>query len=120
MAAVQQGTAGGMAILPFALAGGTADCPRCLWCRREFTPSKPNQLYCKRKHSQRACERRKAQLVTAVAALLERHGASPQRALEAAGDVVEAYYANGRLKRAVEACGWMYDEVGRTWRGRAA
>lgn len=105
----------GMAWLPFALAGVTAQKPRCLWCRHEFTPSKPNQLYCRRKHSQYACDRRKAELGMAVAALLQGHGASPQRAQDAAGDVVEAYYASGRVQRAVEAFGGMYDEVSRRW-----
>lgn len=111
------GTVQGMAVLPFALVPG---CPRCLWCRHAFTPSKPNQLYCKAKHRQRACECRKAALVTALAAFLQGHGASLQRAQNAAVDVVEAHYATGRVQRAVEALGWCYDEVGRTWRGRAA
>lgn len=110
---VQQGTAGGMAVLPFAL---QPECPRCLWCRQTFTPSKPNQLYCKRKHRQHACDRRKARLGTALVVFLERHGASRKRALELAADMLEHFYASGRIQRAVEAIGWMYDEVGREWR----
>lgn len=110
----------GTAILQFPLLFAEPSTPRCLWCRHTFTPSKPNQLYCKRKHSQYACECRKAGLVTALAGFLERHGASPQRAQDAASDVVEAFYASGRVQRAVEAIGWMYDEVSRSWIGRAA
>lgn len=113
---VWQAPIGGMAILQFPLLFAEPSTPRCLWCREQFAPAKPNQLYCKRKHSQRACEHRKAQLGTALAALLERHGASPQRAQQAAMDVIEGYYASGRVQRAVEAIGWMYDEVGRNWR----
>ena len=114
---VWQGMAGGTARLPFPI---EAPCPRCLWCREKFTPSKPNQLYCKSKHRQYACECRKARLGTALAALLERHGASRQRAQDAAQDVIEHFYANGRVQRAVEACGWCYDEVSKEWRGAAA
>lgn len=103
-------------ILPFPLLHIVDPPPRCLWCRNCFAPAKPNQLYCKPKHRQRACEQRKVGLVTAVAALLERHGASPQRAQDAAALVVEAYYASGRIQGAVAALGWCYDEVGRAWR----
>lgn len=117
MGRVRQLPIGGTRILQFPLSLiVTEPLPRCLWCRHEFTPSKPNQLYCKRKHSQYACDCRKAKLGTALAALLERHGASPQRAQDAAVELIEGYYASGRVQRAVEAFGWMYDEVGKEWR----
>lgn len=118
---VRQLPVGGTRILQFPLPlVVTEPAPRCLWCRHEFAPAKPNQLYCKRKHSQYACDCRKAKLGMALAAFLECHGASPQRAQDAALDIVEGYYVSGRIQRVVGRLGWMYDEVSREWRGRVA
>lgn len=50
----------------------------------------------------------------------KRHGASPQRAQDAALGMIEGYYASGAIQGVVARLGWMYNEVRREWIGRAA
>lgn len=119
--AVRQDTAGGHGILLFPLpetapVHPSVAQPCCLWCSQPFTPVKPNQLYCKRKHSQYASQCRKDTLITALAALLQRYGAKPTTALLKATEVVEANFYSGRIQRIMQALGYHYDDATRAWR----
>lgn len=118
--AIRQGAAGGHGILAFPLPETAPAQPKvaqpcCLWCGQSFTPIKPNQVYCKRKHSQYASQRRKDTLITALADLLQCYGAKPATALAKAADVVEANFRDGRIQRTMQALGYRYDDTARAW-----
>lgn len=116
---LRQGTGGGHGILPFPLpeiaAPGALQQQCCLWCQQPFTPVKPNQLYCKRKHSQYASQRRKDTLITALADLLQRYGAKPATAQLKATEVVEVNFYSGRIQRTMQMLGYRYDDAARMW-----
>lgn len=113
---VRQDTPEGHGILQFPLPQIAHQQPCCLWCRQPFTPVKPNQLYCKRKHRQNACQRRKDTLITALADLLERYGAKPTTALFKATEIVEVNFRSGRIQRIMQALGYQYDDLERMWK----
>lgn len=112
---IRQGMAGGYGILAFPLPEIASQRPCCLWCHQPFTPVKTNQLYCKRKHSQYASQRRKDTLIVVLAALLQRYGAQPSTAQVKAAEVVEANFRDGRIQRIMQALGYRYDAAARAW-----
>lgn len=107
---VGQGAAKGNAMIPFHLPPHDTGKPRCLWCRDEFTPIKPNQLYCSRYHSKRACEVRRERLIDALAFHFAVYGLRRHH-IEGCAEVWLK-----RCQTVAECLGYVYDERARVWK----
>lgn len=106
----RQSTAGGTVLYPFAPPPMPDVRPRCAWCHQPFMPVKPNQIYCSRYHSKKACERRKERLIHMLADFFASYGLQRHH-IE---DCVERWLE--RCQKVAKELGFIYDETEKDWR----